>query len=150
MRHRIQQQRRGATAIEFAVACPVVFFLILATIVGALGVFRSQQTAALAREGARWACVHGAQYELETGKPAATAEDIYNNAIKPSATTLDLSKLSYQVTWDKNNQPLDASNSFATPTGNTVSVTVTYKWIPEVYLVGPFSLTSKSTAQMIY
>jgi Flp pilus assembly protein TadG len=150
MRHRIHKQRRGATAVEFAVACPVVFMLIFSTIVGALGVFRYQQTAELAREAARWASVHGAQYELETGNSAATAEDIYNNAIKPSAITLDLNRLTYQVTWNKNNQPLDASASFETPTGNTVSVTVTYQWIPEVYLVGPYSLTSTSTAQMIY
>jgi Flp pilus assembly protein TadG len=150
MRHRFHKQRRGATAIEFAVACPIVFVLIFSTIVGALGVFRYQQTAELAREAARWGSVHGAQYALETGNSAATAEDIYTSAIEPSATTLDLSKLTYQVTWNKSNQPLDASTSFETPTGNTVSVTVSYQWIPEVYLVGPFTLTSTSTAQMIY
>lgn len=150
MRHRIHIQRRGATAVEFAVSCPIVFFLIFATIVGALGVFRYQQTAELAREGARWACVHGGQYAEETGKPAATAQDIYTNAIQPSATAMDLSKLSYQVSWNKSNMPLDATTAYETPVGNTVSVTVTYQWFPEVYLIGPFNLTSTSTAQMIY
>jgi hypothetical protein len=29
-------------------------------------------------------------------------------------------------------------------------VTVTYQWFPEMILVGPYSLTSTSTAQMIY
>ena len=150
MRHKFHSQRRGATAIEFAICCPIVFFLMFATIVGALGVFRYQQTAELAREGARWACVHGGQYAEETGNPAATAQDVYTNAIRPSATAMDLSKLSYQVTWDSSNMPLDASGGYGTPVGNTVSVTVTYQWIPEVYLIGPYTLTSTSTAQMVY
>ena len=150
MRHRIHLRRRGATAVEFAISCPIIFFFMFATIIGGLGVFRYQQTAELAREAARWASVHGGQYAEETGNSAATAQDIYTNAIQPGATTLDLSKLSYQVTWDKSNMPLDASTGFETPKGNTVSVTVTYQWFPEMYLIGPFSLTSTSTAQMIY
>jgi Flp pilus assembly protein TadG len=150
MRHRLHYHRRGATAVEFAVTCPIVFLLLLGTMVGGLGVFRYQQTAELAREGARWASVHGGQYAEETGQPAATAEDVYNNVIKPAAITLNLSKLSYEVTWDKSNMPLDASESYGTPQGNTVSVKVTYQWFPEVFLVGPFNLTSTSKAQMIY
>src|SRR5688500_18262591 len=125
MRQRAHHRRRGATTVEFAICCPIVFFFVFATIVGGLGVFRYQQTAELAREAARWASVHGGQYAEETGNPAATAQDIYTNAIEPAAATLNLSKLSYQVTWDKNNMPLDASTSYETPKGNTVSVTVT-------------------------
>jgi len=34
--------------------------------------------------------------------------------------------------------------------GNTVTVAVAYQWFPEVYLIGPISLTSTSTAQMLY
>ena len=150
MRQRAHLRRRGATAVEFAICCPIVFFFVFATIVGCLGVFRYQQTAELAREAARWASVHGGQYAEETGNSAATAEDIYTNAIQPAAATLNLSKLSYQVTWNTSNMPLDASASYETPHGNTVSVTVTYQWFPEMYLIGPFSLTSTSTAQMIY
>jgi len=150
MRHRLHYRRRGATAVEFAVTCPIVFFLLLSTMVGGLGVFRYQQTAELAREAARWASVHGGQYAEETGNPAATAADIYNAAIKPGAVALNLSKLSYQVTWDKSNMPLDAEESYETPKGNTVTVKVTYQWFPEIYLIGPYNLTSTSTAQMIY
>jgi Flp pilus assembly protein TadG len=150
MRRRIHQRRRAATTVEFAICCPIVFLLILGTMVGALGVFRYQQTAELAREAARWASVHGGLYEEETGNPAATPQDVYDNAIKPLAATMDLAKLSYEVTWNSSNMPLDASNSFATPQGNTVSVKVTYQWIPEVFFVGSYSLTSTSTAQMIY
>ena len=150
MRHKTRQRSRGATTVEFAICLPIVLFLIFATMVGGLGVFRYQQTAELAREAARWACVHGGQYAEETGNPAATPQDVYQNAILPAAATMNLSKLSYQVTWNKSNMPLDANGSVQVPQGNTVSVTVTYQWIPEVYLAGPFSLSSTSTAQMIY
>jgi Flp pilus assembly protein TadG len=142
--------RRGTTTVEFAVTCPIVFFLIFATVVGGLGVFRYQQVAAAAREGARYASVHGGDYEQETGNPAATPEDIYTKAILPAASSLDPSLLSYSVTWNKNNMPLDASGSYETPTGNTVTVTVTYQWLPEMYLAGPYTLSSTSAAQMAY
>ena len=87
------RRRRGTTAVEFAFAFPIVFFLMLATMVGGMGVFRYQQVAAVAREGSRWACVHGGQYEQDTGNPAATPEDIYNKAILPAATTLTPARL---------------------------------------------------------
>jgi hypothetical protein len=34
--------------------------------------------------------------------------------------------------------------------GNTVTVTVTYQWFPELYLVGPIVLTNSSTVPMAY
>ena len=142
--------RRGTTTVEFAIACPIVFFLIFATIVGGLGVFRYQQVAAISREGARWASVHGAQYQEETGQPAATAADIYQNAILPAAVGLYPEHLTYQVSWDKNNQPLTVDTQYEKPIGNTVTVTVNYQWIPELYPIGPYTLTSTSTAQMLY
>ena len=151
MRLPCQRSRsRGTSTVEFAVTCPIAIFLIFATITGALGAFRYQQVAALAREGARWASVHGGEYERETGKPAATATDIFETAILPSAVTLDPSKLSCDITWNSSNEPLSVHENYETPTGNTVTVKVTYVWLPEVYLVGPITLTSTSTAQMLY
>jgi Flp pilus assembly protein TadG len=145
-----RRQRRGAAAIEFAFASPIVFFFLLATMVGSQGVFRYHQVAALAREGSRWASVHGGQYEKETGNAAATPEDVFNSAILPAATTLKPKHLSYEVTWDQSNMPLQVAEDVQTPFGNTVTVTVSYRWLPELYLIGPFNLTSSSTAQMQY
>ena len=151
MRPPCQRRRpRGATTVEFAVTCPLAIFLIFATIVGALGAFRYQQVASLAREGARWACVHGKEYERQTPNPAATAEDVFNTAILPSAVALDPSKLSYTVTWTNSNEPLEVHEDVQKPIGNIVTVSVTYIWFPEMYVAGPFTLTSTSTAQMLY
>src|SRR5262245_43075004 len=111
-------RRRGTTSIEFAITCPIAFFLIFAIITGGMGVYRYQQVAAAAREGARWASVHGTDYAQELNKPAATPEDIYNNAILPAVTAIDISNLTYSVTWDKNNTPLYTDSNYEKPMGN--------------------------------
>jgi len=147
-RHRLFQ--RGTTTVELAVTCPIAFFLIFATIIGGLGVFRYQQVAALAREGARWASVHGSEYEADTGKPAATAADVFNTIIKPAAVALDANHLTYEVSWNQSNEPLTVDENYEKPFGNTVTVRVNYVWFPELFLIGPYTLTSTSTAQMVY
>ena len=149
MRHRFPRRRRGAALLEFAVVCPLVMMLLFSTIVGGLGVFRYQQVAALARQGARYASVHGGQYEKEKGQPAATAADITANIVQANATALKPSLLTCTVTWNSSNDPLTTTD-YDDPVGNTVTVTVTYQWFPEVYLAGPITLTSSSTAQILY
>jgi hypothetical protein len=48
----------------------ITLLLIVGTIIEALGVFRYQEIAQLAREGARWASVDGATYQQETNAKA--------------------------------------------------------------------------------
>lgn len=148
--HHGGKRRRGTTTIEFAFVAPIMFFMILGTIIGSLGVSRYQQVASLAREASRWASVHGAQYEQETGQPAATPQDVFNQAILPSSVALNADALSCEVTWNRSNIPLEVDEDVETPFGNTVTVTVSYEWFPELYLVGPINLTSSSTDQMRY
>lgn len=151
MVHRfVRLRRRGIAAAESIVVLPTLLFFLLAIVVGGYGVFRYQQMALLAREGARYASVHGGQYQQETGNPAATPQDVYNNAIVPYATALDLSQLSYSVSWNVNNMPYSANNEYEKPTRNTVKVTISYNWFPELYLVGPIRLSSTSTIPMSY
>jgi hypothetical protein len=142
--------RAGFAAAESILVLPALTFLIVATIVGGFGIFRYQQIAMLAREGARYASVHGGQYQKETGNPAATPQDVYDNAIAPYVNSLDPSQLSYSVTWQANNHPYIVNKDYLKPTGNTVTVTVSYNWFPEVYLVGPITLSSTSTVPMSY
>jgi Flp pilus assembly protein TadG len=146
-----QRPRRGAALLEAAIVLPIVFMFIMAMVVMGLGIFRYQQVAELAREGARYASVHGTQYASDTGNAAATAADVYNNAIKPQAVGLDLNAITYSVSWNTSNSPTRANPS-STPPGapiaNTVSVTVTYTWTPYLYKVGSLGLTSESTSTM--
>jgi Flp pilus assembly protein TadG len=139
--------RRGATLVEFAIVAPVTLLLIIGLLVGGLGIFHSQQVAMLAREASRWASVHGADYAAQTGNASASAGDVYNQAIKPYAVGLDLTKLTYTVTWDTDNKMTHTATigGKSVQVSNTVTVTVNYNWLPEAYLNGiNLSSTSKS------
>jgi Flp pilus assembly protein TadG len=140
--------RRGGSLVEFAIVAPVTFLLMLGLLIGGMGVFRYQQVAQLARDASRWASVHGTQYAQVTGNPAATATDVYNNAISPYAAGLNLSNLTYSVTWNASNSPAH-TNANGQKVANTVTVTVNYQWIPEAYLSG-VTLTATSVSVMYF
>jgi Flp pilus assembly protein TadG len=138
--------------VECAVVYPIVFLLIVGMIVGAAGIFRYSQLASMAREGARYASVHGAQYAKENNVTAPTPADIFNNAISPMSAAFDPTQLTYSITYNTDNFPfhttLDSSNNVV-PIQNTVTVTLTYQWIPEAFL-GGVTLSSTSVMPMNY
>ena len=55
---------------------PLTILLLLGTVVLGLGVFRYQQLQCLAREGARYASVHGPQYAADSGNAYATNQTV--------------------------------------------------------------------------
>jgi Flp pilus assembly protein TadG len=143
--------RRGTTLVECAVIYPALLLLLFGLIIGALGIFRYQETASLAREAARWAAVHGTRYAKDAGVAAPTGDDIYNQVVVSRAVALDLSRLSYSVTWDSSNDPFHAVlvNGNVVPVTNTVTVQLTYRWIPEAFL-GGVTFSSTSVMPMSY
>jgi hypothetical protein len=138
--------------VECAFVYPVVFLLLLALLVGAAGIFRYSQLASLTREAARYASVHGAQYAKEMKVTAPAPADIYNNVILSTAVAFDTSQLNYSITYNTDNSlyhtTLDANNNVI-PIQNTVTVTLTYQWMPEAFL-GGITLTSTSVMPMSY
>lgn len=135
---RMSCRRPGAVILECAIVYPITFMLVLGLIIGGMGIFRYQEVASLAREGSRYAAVHGTQYALDMGKAAATAQDVYNQGILPKVVSLDLSQLTYNVTWTPDNRE-----------GSTVTVKVTYHWIPEAFFPTLY-LSSTSAAVVSY
>src|SRR5262245_4468998 len=127
MLRRHQKRRQGSILVETAIVYPVLFVTVSAIIVLGLGVFRYQQVAHAAREGARYAAVHGAQYASETTKPAATAQAVYNNAILPQMGGAHQENLTYAVSWSAGNTPTTTKTVTVGPvskvveTANTVS-----------------------------
>ena len=138
--------RRGATVLEVAIVLPLAFFLVFALVIGAMGIFRYQEVATLAREAARYGSTHGYQYRkdsnLATGSENDWKEAIYKNAIEPRLIGLDKTRLTVEVSYpDVINQPGKPDNW----PGSKVEVTVRYRWLPEMFLVGPIELSSTSS-----
>lgn len=146
--------RRGATLVESALVYPVLFLLLIGIVVISLLVFRKQQVTYLAREGARWAAVHGADYASESNSPATTAADVHSNAILPYAASMHSADLSTSVSWSNNDQRptrtvVETINGVPTviSRSNTVTVTVSYNWTTGTWF-GSFTLTGSSVATM--
>ena len=153
--------RRGALAVEGAIVFSVWFVVMLALIVGGIGVFRYQQVACLAREGSRWASVHGSDWQAEQGVSASSQNDVLQQAVLPLAVGMDPSAISIEVqfidrvagkvsAWDTVSHPpvgVDGANNNVT---NRVRVTVTYQWTPGALMGGPLYLTSTSEMLMWY
>jgi Flp pilus assembly protein TadG len=149
--HLRYHSRRATTVVELAVVGSATLLILLGLLIGGLGIFRYQQVARLARDASRWASVHGTQYANDTNNTAATPTDVYNQVIVPNATALDLTQLNYSVTWDTSNSPYHTATvqGQQVKVANTVTVTITYQWIPEAYL-GGITLTSTSVTVMSY
>jgi Flp pilus assembly protein TadG len=159
--------RKGVTALEFAVVVPVAVFMILALIVGAMGIHRYQEVSHLAREGSRYASTHGGQYTLDgqpakTGVPAVASNSDMTTYLLTKVALLDPNNMTVAISWSAPatlnpiNMPYYVdTNPNLVPPGqitlqNYVTVTVSYQWMPELYLVGPITLTSTSTVAMQY
>jgi Flp pilus assembly protein TadG len=155
--------------VEAAAVIPVLLILTIGTCIVGMGIYYYQQVATLAREAARYASVHGSGYALdEHGGVNVTESTMYTNAILPMAAGLNTNNLTYQIKWGTKvsgnwkwtnwgsasdpapTSPNPNSNPAGQPLYNAVEVTVTYQWMPQLYLAGPINLTSKSVMPMSY
>ena len=130
-----RKPRRGTTVVECAVVYPVTMFLLLGTIVVGVGIFNYQQLQFLAREGARYASVHGPTYASETGQSMATTSTVLAQVqgMAVGLNGLNCTAVSY--------------SSATMPC--TVGVTLTYTWTPEK-LFSPITWTVTSTMPVTY
>jgi Flp pilus assembly protein TadG len=151
--------RPAATLVEFAVVALVTMLILAGFVVGGTGVYRYNLMATLAREGSRYASVHGTQYAKDTGGTAvssSTAIRTYlGNSFAPNGWNtlgLDPNKLTCSASWTTSNSPyrLQTVNNQAVAVNNTVTVTITYQWIPELFFGGSINLTSTSVTPMTY
>ena len=127
-------RRRGVILLESGLIYSITLMLVLGTIVMGLGIFQYQQVAALAREGSRWAAVHGHPYLSEQGDGAIASRDVMTNAILPKVVILNTSALTI--------------TSFSM-TGGKATLTLSYKWTPEAYFA-PLTMTSTSITPILY
>ena len=130
-----RRRRRGVIMLESALVYTVALLLLLGTMVMGLGVFQYQQVAALAREGSRWAAVHGATYQSEQSASAPTDAQVLAVVVQ-KAVILKTSALSCD---------LDQTKLAA----GIARVTLTYKWTPEAFFA-PVTMTSVSETPVLY
>jgi Flp pilus assembly protein TadG len=174
-------RRSGASVVESAIVLPIFFLFVLGMIVLALGVFRYQEMAHIARETARYASVHGAQYAANNSGAATVDLSALQTYAASKVATLDTTQWTVTVTmtvfppgatsttatppatsvvtWDDTTNNLNHSpysswtnttSGVVTTADNLVTVTITYPWIPEAFLVGPINLTSTTIMAMAY
>src|SRR5262249_14709888 len=149
---RLHAKKRAATTmVECAFIFPVTFLLLLGIVIGGLGMFRYQEMAHLARVASRYAATHGSQWARETGNTPVTPSDIYNATVVPGAVALDLTQMTYSITYNTSSDVYHTNtvNGQVVGTYNTVSVTLTYQWLPEAIL-GGVSMRSTSVMNMSY
>jgi hypothetical protein len=114
---------------------PVAIVLLMGTLLLGLGVFRYQQLQSLAREGARYASVHGPTYASENNTSKASTSTVltYVQNLAVGLGGLDCTAVTYS----------------ATTLPCTVSVTLTYTWTPGLYF-SPATWTVTSTMPVTY
>jgi Flp pilus assembly protein TadG len=141
------RSRRGATLVEAAIVLPATVLLFVGTTVVGLGVYRYNQIAYLARQGSRWASVHGPTYQSDQKVSAPTAEDVISNAVVPQMNGMSRSDLTGTLTWDLHSSPA------------TVKFKLEYNWVPEISFSPPtfsstptqaIKFTSTSTQPITY
>jgi Flp pilus assembly protein TadG len=147
---RPRSRRTGTVLVESAFVYPVLFLLLMIVVLGAVAAFRYQLVAHMAREGSRWAACHGQQYALENGTTAATAQDVYTNAIAPQAGGIRSRDLTYSVTWDTDKKQYHTaiSNGKVVNVANTVTVTVSSEFDTVVF--GRLTVSSTSVSTIFY
>ena len=129
------RRRRGAAAVEAAVVYPVAILLLLGTLIMGVGVFRFQQLQFLARQGARYASVHGPTYASESGQAMASTSSVlsYVQGMAVGLNGLNCTA----VTYSSSSMPC------------SVSVTLTYSWDPGK-LFSSMTWTATSTTPVTY
>jgi hypothetical protein len=112
------------SVVECAAVYPMTIMLLMGSVIMGLGVFRYQQLQALAREGARYASVHGPTYASENSQSMASTSTVltYVQGLAVGLGGLQCTSVSYS----------------ASSLPCTVSVTLSYTWNPE----GFFSSTT--------
>jgi Flp pilus assembly protein TadG len=159
MIRRCVRKRCAAVAVETAIVLPVFLFLLLALVVGGIGVFRYQQVGLLAREGTRWTSVRGSAWQLDTGQISPTEQEILQKAVLPMAVGMDVSKITIKAElidgqtsaatpWDSSRKsPLGVAKSNQGVT-NRIRITIYYEWVPGVLLPGSVFMSSLSELPM--
>lgn len=146
----------GSSVVEFAIAVPILFMLLIGFIEIALAVYSNHAVSEAAMEAARWAMVRGSSSCSNTPNLTdcdATADEIQSYVRNLGFPGISSNALSVTTTW--------LSPSASTPTtwtacastcnaaGDAVQVVVSYQFPLEIPFVPSSSPTFSGSAQMV-
>ncbi len=126
---------RGQTYVEFAFVAGITVTVLFLIMNLCLALYAYSFVSYAAREGSRYAAVHGA-----SNPSPAQASDV-TNVVSREAYGLNLDNLSVNTSWSPDNEP-----------GSVVSVRVKYAFsfmVPFIYL-SPVNLSSSSQMMISY
>jgi len=127
----MQKWLRGQTFVEFAAVALPLCFIIFGIILVSMAVYSYSFVSYGAREGVRYAIVHGS-----ASLSPASASDI-KSYVQNKARSLNASYLNVSTNWKPDNKP-----------GSVVSVQVTYSFQP-LFPMSAVAVPLSSTAQMV-
>ncbi|HEX2766839.1 MAG TPA: TadE/TadG family type IV pilus assembly protein [Candidatus Limnocylindria bacterium] len=133
------RQRRGQAMVELALALPIFLVVILGLIEGGRYVFYSETLNHAAREGARYAIIHGEHAEdgVPTGPPHDPSGAAVKHAVREAAYGLQSGG---EITVP---DPVYQPNS--NRRGSLVTVTLSYTYTPIVPIFGPITIDAEAS-----
>jgi Flp pilus assembly protein TadG len=138
---RTSLRRRGQAIAEFAIVAPIFFLILFAIIDFGRYVYYVQVLNNAAREGTRYAIVHGADGIPKTGPPHDPTGSLVIDVVRSYATGVigleDASVLDIDPTWDPEN------NNRGTKV--TVEVTYAFRSVIPIVPIPPISVKGAST-----
>lgn len=135
---RVRFLQGGQSLVEFAIGLLVLLLLVFGAVDMGRAVFTYNSIANCAREGIRFAVVHGAESPAPVGP--TENDPVLDNLLRAKYTVgLDPARLTINSIWtDSRNVP-----------GSSVTVTVRYNFQSAVLFAVPLSLQSRSSGTIV-
>jgi hypothetical protein len=134
------RRSRGQALVEFALVAPIFFVLLIGLIEGGRYVFYAESLNHAAREGARYAIIHGSNSQpvsARTGPPEDPTGELVKEAVRSAAVGFNDPGL---VIPNPNWWPANNNRR-----GTNVTVTLQYTYSPVVPLFGDITVEAEAT-----
>lgn len=137
----------GQSILEMAVTLPLLFAFLFCFMEVCLALYTLCMISETAREGTRYAMVHGASCPT-SGSPTCEATAAQVNTYVQNINWVDVAGGTMTVCVYYNNNACNTNPANSRNVGNPVKITVTYVFPITMPFVPTSSLTLKSTSQM--
>jgi Flp pilus assembly protein TadG len=145
LRPRSGRASRGQAIVEFALAFPIFFMLLIGLIEGGRFVFYSETLNHAAREGARYAIIHGDNSDLPTGPPTDASAEAVKQAVRDAAVGISDSGTIVIPNPCYGSRDALPACSLRNDRGVPVTVTIEYTYSPVVSIFGPITIEAEAT-----